>query len=347
MKSVRSSKVKPAANREEECGVWLDTKELKEKKQQKQLTRPASRFRSPLSGSGLYNVALMSFTQTKLNMPITRQSTISTFFSPKPIDCNPETNSGTKRKHGISLDPSVDSIIHSSEDGDSEETSANDTKHQRFLHFINGEDPEEEQPPEKRRLISYYTDLNIPDTQEYSNQDAGNEYTNQIMPETETENPQNKHFIHSPSLNIEHLRDQKSSFKASILTSRSGNEHKPHANLNKEPKPKASPLKRMGKENSSPINTPSSPFKLKVISSPSKRRLKEKCSSLPSNPCKQESVSSMFTQDSEGFCVIAHRDQRLQSADLQSADYRSSQEEESDAEMLFTQDSEGNMVIKH
>lgn len=332
--------MKPEANREEECGIWLDTKELKEKIRQKQRTRLASRFRSPLSGSGLYNGALMSFTQTKLDMPVTRQSSISTFFSPKPRDCNPETNTGTK--HGVRLDPSIDSIIHTSDDGDSEETSANGTKHQRFLHFINGEDPEEEEPPGKRRLISYYTDQNISDTQEYSNQEAENEYTDQMIPK----NPHNEHFIQSPSPSNEHLRYQKSSFKTSILTSRSVNEHKPHANLNKEPKTKASPLKRMGKENSSPIkNTPSSPFK--HPKSPPKCRLKEKCSFSPSKPCKEESVSSMFTQDSEGFCVIAHRDQCLQSADLQSADYRSSQDEESDAEMLFTQDSEGNMVIKH
>lgn len=336
--------MKPAANREEECGIWLDTKELKEKKQQKQLTRPASRFRSPLSGSGLYNVALMSFTQTKLNMPVTRQSTISTFFSPKPRDCNPETNTSTKRKHAISLDPSIDSIIHTSDDGDSEETSASDNNHQRFLHFINGEDPEEEQPPGKRRLISNHTDQNKSDTEEYSDQDAENVYTNQTNPE----NSHHRHIVQSPSPINEHLRDKKSSFRTSILTSRSVNEHKPHAKLHKEPKTKASPLKRMGKENSSPVkNTPSSPFKHKSISSPSKCRLKGKYRCPPSNPCKEESVSSMFTQDSEGFCVIAHRDQCLESADLQSADYRSSQDEESDAEMLFTQDSEGNMVIKH
>lgn len=35
MKSTKNTKVKPAASaQEEECGIWLDTKELKEKKQQ-------------------------------------------------------------------------------------------------------------------------------------------------------------------------------------------------------------------------------------------------------------------------------------------------------------------------
>lgn len=35
MKSTKNTKVKPAASaKEEECGIWLDTKEIKEKKQQ-------------------------------------------------------------------------------------------------------------------------------------------------------------------------------------------------------------------------------------------------------------------------------------------------------------------------
>ncbi|XP_073677555.1 uncharacterized protein [Garra rufa] len=415
MKSAKSTKVKPAAvsAKEEECGIWLDTKELKEKKQQKQQIRPISKLLNPLAKSGGYSVAVaLSFTQTKLNMPVTRQSTISTFFSPKSRDPNPsgayfgmsssmhtEAHTGAKRKHNVTLESYLESTSQTSEvyhqNCDFEGLSAKDKKEQSFLHLICGAEPNEEEPPEKRR----HTEQNVLETQEYWTKEALNEHPNQTVPETETFfheeslehydlmvwNPPedaHKHF-QSPSKNTDKhgLRNQATSVKGSILTFRPVNENCKRlstsmiTNKNEEQswrKNKSSPMKRMGKENSwptSPVkNAPTSPFRRQLISSPAKCRLKENYTFSPKKSGRElantkmagETLATLFTQDSEGFCVIAHRDQHLRSPLKDQSnlsvgkDYENStsascleKEEESEPEMLFTQDSEGNLVIKH
>ena len=68
-----------------------------------------------------------------------------------------------------------------------------------------------------------------------------------------------------------------------------------------------------------------------------------------------DSLAMLFTQDSEGFRVIAHRSLQVRSplkdpsnfstGFVRTSSYKSSVEEED--EMLFTQDSQGNKVIKH
>uniref|UniRef100_A0A671RTJ2 Si:ch1073-228h2.2 n=3 Tax=Sinocyclocheilus anshuiensis TaxID=1608454 RepID=A0A671RTJ2_9TELE len=317
-----------------------------------------------------------------------------------------EAHARAKRKHDVTLEPFTESTSQISEehcDEDFERLSAKDQKEQSFLHLICGTEPEEEEPSEKRRHVVHYTE-NVLETQEYWNKEASNEYPNQTIPETETffheESPEHydlmvwkpsedahKHFLKSPGpkhTDKHDLRDQKASVKGSILTSRPANEnHKRwsasvNTNKNQEQswhKNKASPMKRMGKENSwpaSPIkNAPTSPFKHHLISSPAKCRLKEKYTFPPKKSGKElvntetvgETFATLFTQDSEGFCVIAHRDQHLRSplrdqsnlsvgkdyGNSPSATSLGKEEEESDLEpeMLFTQDSEGNMVIKH
>ncbi|KAK2830374.1 hypothetical protein Q5P01_018305 [Channa striata] len=65
-----------------ECGVWLDTMQLKEKAKQKRLARPISKLLNPFSEGGGYSLAVaLNFTQTKMEMPKTKQSSISTFFT--------------------------------------------------------------------------------------------------------------------------------------------------------------------------------------------------------------------------------------------------------------------------
>ncbi len=302
----------------------------------------------------------------------------------------------------MTLEPFTESTSQISEvycDDDFEILSAKDKKEQSFLHIICGSEPEEEEPPEKRRHVVHYTE-NVFETEEYWNKEASNEYSNQTIPESETffhdESPEqclmvwkpsedaHKHFLKSPSpkhTDKRDLRDQNASVKGSILTSRPVNVNlkklsaSMNTNKNQEQswhKYKASPTKRIGKENSwpaSPIKTaPTSPFKHHLISSPAKCRLLEKYTFSPKKSGKEltetvgETFATLFTQDSEDFCVIAHRDQHLksplrdQSNSSVAKDYRNSasaasseKEEESDLEpeMLFTQDSEGNMVIKH
>lgn len=70
----------------------------------------------------------------------------------------------------------------------------------------------------------------------------------------------------------------------------------------------------------------------------------------------EDSLAMLFTQDSEGFRVIAHRrlqersplkDQtNLSTGTVRTSTYKFLVEDEED-EMLFTQDSQGNLVIKH
>lgn len=71
----------------------------------------------------------------------------------------------------------------------------------------------------------------------------------------------------------------------------------------------------------------------------------------------EDSLAMLFTQDSEGFRVIAHRGLQTRSplknqtnvvtGRVKKAAYKSLGEEDEEDEMLFTQDSQGNMVIKH
>lgn len=310
---------------------------------------------------------------------------------------------GQTEKHDVTLEPSTWSISQISEvycNEDFERLSAKDKKEQSFLHIICGTEPEEEEPPEKRRHVVHYTE-NVLETEEYWNKEASNEYSHQTISESETffheESPEHydlmvwkpsedahKHFLKSPSpkhTDKHDLRDQKASVKGSILTSRPVNVNlkrlSASVNTNKNQEQswhtyKASPMKRIGKENSwpaSPIKTaPTSPFKHHLISSPAKCRLLKKYTFSPKKSGKEltetvgETFATLFTQDSEDFCVIAHREQHLRSILRDQSnlsvgqDYGNSpsaaafeKEEESDLEpeMLFTQDSEGNMVIKH
>ncbi|XP_077051839.1 uncharacterized protein aunip [Siphateles boraxobius] len=305
MKSSKSTKAKPA--KEEECGIWLDTKELKEKKQQ--LKGPISRL-------------TVSFTQTKLNMPVTRQSIISSFFTHTHSDPNRSaTHTGNKRKHGMTSDSTrpTSELDPQNRDGSSHK----DQKEQRFFHLIRGEESEDEEPPEKRRHVAHYIQ----------------EYDQNVLKthQNKEENP-NKMVPHG---------GQKATVKGRVLTPRPVNQN----HSSGECETKASAMSRLGKENNWPESSP----KRRRVSSPAKCRLKEKHTLVSPEKCVSagESLASLFTQDSEGLCVIAHRDrhsltERRNSSEDNSHGYSVCVlVEEEEEEMLFTQDSEGNMVIKH
>lgn len=91
-------------------------------------------------------------------------------------------------------------------------------------------------------------------------------------------------------------------------------------------------------------------------------RTKPRCSPVKGTQlsCKadvEDSLALLFTQDSEGFRVIAHGRARgrkplkdhsnLNTGMSRTSARKSLQEEEEEEEMLFTQDSQGNVVIKH
>ncbi|XDV35004.1 hypothetical protein PO909_005060 [Leuciscus waleckii] len=325
MKSTKSTKAKPA--KEEECGIWLDTKELKEKKQQ--LTRP------------MISRLTLSFTQTKLHMPVTRQSVISSFFTHTHTDLNRSathtgttrsgtthtgtTHTGNKRKHGMTSDSTCQSseLDLQNRDGDCDGSSDRDQKEQRFFHLIRGGESENEEPPGKRRHVAHYIqeyDQTVLKTQEHHNKE---------------ENPDN----------MVHHGGHKATVKGRVLTSRPVNQT--HRRWSAECRAEASPIRHTGKENHWPGSGPA--FKPQIVSSPAKSRLKEKHTLLsPECVSAEETLASLFTQDSEGLCVIAHRDQHsLEERRSYSVCASVQEEEEEEEEMLFTQDSEGNLVIKH
>uniref|UniRef100_A0A3B4FVW7 Uncharacterized protein n=1 Tax=Pundamilia nyererei TaxID=303518 RepID=A0A3B4FVW7_9CICH len=117
----------------------------------------------------------------------------------------------------------------------------------------------------------------------------------------------------------------------------------------------ASPRKQTGQLWEKAAKEESSAFQIKrtkPISSPLKRRMPQQ----RSRELDEDSLATLFTQDSEGFRVIAHRglhtrsplkDQSNVSMGVVSAYKSLPEEEEEDEEMLFTQDSQGNVVIKH
>ncbi|XP_035286152.1 aurora kinase A and ninein-interacting protein [Anguilla anguilla] len=75
---------KVPASTQEDCGVWLDTADLRRKRKPIRPPRPISRLLNPLGPSGAYRVpAVLSFTQTRLQFPATAQSSITSFLSPR------------------------------------------------------------------------------------------------------------------------------------------------------------------------------------------------------------------------------------------------------------------------
>ncbi|XP_030202883.1 uncharacterized protein aunip [Gadus morhua] len=75
---MKSSRPAP----QEQCGVWLDPVELKSKVKKKQPFRPISNLLNPLAGGDRYSLAVaLNFTQTKIEMPNVKQSSISSFFT--------------------------------------------------------------------------------------------------------------------------------------------------------------------------------------------------------------------------------------------------------------------------
>ncbi|KAB5530967.1 hypothetical protein PHYPO_G00135460 [Pangasianodon hypophthalmus] len=442
MKSRKSKACKalPLAS-EEECGVWLDTAELRVKKQTK-LARPISKLLNPLARSGGYSMAVaLNFTQTKMEMPATKQSTISSFFLPltkKEIDADdcscpwpsgmsstplPEAHAGTKRKREMifELPSELDDVSgHSSliepqeYDADIERVSGevcnDDDKEKQFLHLIWGYQSEECEPPGKRKPHENIKIENVTNTQKDSSKAVTRGCTTadgpEEIPESLLHRDQTQQYSHdnfqmhrsicgknndgsSASLSTEDmytqepLKDQSVTEKsASCLTPKSApkiqNTMTRPVKSYKEPelferRNQWSPVKREDKENSRPTSlrhsTALSPFKQPMCSSPAKRSsdFNRKFCQTPKTSIREaqendeDSFSMLFTQDSEGFRVIAHRSKQSrcplkdQTNSLEGREYLSipsvtpleTENSDPEAEMLFTQDSQGNIVIKH
>ncbi|XP_076157723.1 uncharacterized protein aunip [Alosa pseudoharengus] len=400
------------------CEVWIDTTELREKKREKRKrqTRPISKLLNPLARCGGYSVAVaLNFTQTVHAMPATKQSTISSFFSPQRKDAEkkptlppepcmnasdtiPIKSAERQSVTDFGCQTSMKTSDTIFERDISEMTSSRDVggpsvhlcekdhlvysgnwkKEQTFLHLIRGceSDEEVEEPEGKRRLSELGS---IPES-------AGKQTPVQCLPIPETLSlSQWEHNTQdSRCLKTLHQRNvpvrEDSVFSVSQMSERDFRaqmalaEHT--STQRKVCSPLRSPAKNTGKENCpsstarwQDLGRSRSPLKRRPLSPSSaaakSRPLETKCSSprrsvlkVAKKEFETDSMASLFTQDSQGFRVIAHRNHQSWSPlkdwtnnSSRGGGLKGSTDEDTDqdleAEMLFTQDSQGNLVIKH
>ncbi|XP_041102395.1 uncharacterized protein LOC121313677 [Polyodon spathula] len=99
MKTQKRSSVTEA----EDCGVWLDTTELKEKRKRLWPIRPISKLLNPLARSS-YNIPVaLNFTQTRTLLPKVKQANIYSFFTLQRTDntsSSPDVNLATPSASG-------------------------------------------------------------------------------------------------------------------------------------------------------------------------------------------------------------------------------------------------------
>ncbi|XP_038580542.1 aurora kinase A and ninein-interacting protein [Micropterus salmoides] len=432
---MKTSKPALQTSAQEECGVWLDTVQLKGKAKQKRLTRPISKLLNPFTGGGGYSLAVaLNFTQTKLEIPKTKQSSISTFFTTQRRVLNKMSSSevpnmdpvlpsssstsstssltaptpvasGTKRRREVDLE--MFNLYNSEAEWQSEnvpepeaavwqEQAASNTTSQNMDCEFKEEEFEEINPPQcKRRLTatssvpgdsqpipqawsqdpllscSQYFESEFYPTNQKNNtaknfSDSEPSFLNSLQSEeafgiltdieVRTSTQKSLKQFHSSQLD-----DEKENSR--FLSSKSPSKHSTLSHIeplsnHKWAEPKtASPRKHIPVhlwKKADKEESPDSQFKwTKQSSSPLKKlSAQQSCRAFD-----EDSLAMLFTQDSEGFRVIAHRglqarspfkDQsNISTGVVRSSAYKSLVEEDEEDEMLFTQDSQGNMVIKH
>ncbi|XP_035536899.1 aurora kinase A and ninein-interacting protein [Morone saxatilis] len=428
---MKTSKPALKSSAQEECGVWLDTAQLKRKAKQKRLARPISKLLNPFAEGGGYNLAVaLNFTQTKLEMPKTKQSSISTFFTAQRRVLNkmstsevpvmdpalPSSSStsstcaltaptpvasGTKRRREIDLEPGLDCEWKSENVTEPEaavwqEQAADHTPSQNVYSEFEEEPFEEINPPQSKRRITATS--SVPDDSQplplawsqdplftCSQYSEGEFYpTNQKNTTAKNSGDSEPSFFNSLQneeafgvhMDVEWRTSTQKSYKhvhcsqedddkenSRFLSFKSPSKHSALSHIDPlsshkwtEPKT-ASPRKHIpvhlwskaDKEDSH-----DSQFEWKKPRSSALKKL------TPQKSCRavdEDSLAMLFTQDSEGFRVIAHRglqtrsplkDQsNIKTETVRTSAYKSLVEEDEEDEMLFTQDSQGNLVIKH
>ncbi|XP_022603402.1 aurora kinase A and ninein-interacting protein [Seriola dumerili] len=431
---MKTSKTALQTSTQEECGVWLDTVQLKGKANQKRHTRPISKLLNPFADGRGYSLAVaLNFTQTKIEMPKTKQSSISAFFTPQHRVLNKMSTSevpnmdpalsfsaststapapiasGTKRRREASLEksdsePGVDCEWNSENVTEpepeatvcQEKGEASYTPSQNMRYESEEEQSEEFNPPQcKKRCIdtSSLPGDSQPPPQAWSQDPllTYSQYSDSESYLTNQKNTTTANFNDSEpsvpdSLQSEEafgfqmdLKGRTSTQKSlkhfhssqvgddkensSILYSRSPSKHSFFAHTEllsnhewTEPKT-ASPQKHTANQlwkKADKEESYISQFRwTKPSSSPFKKRAPPQ---QQSREVDEDSLAMLFTQDSVGFRVIAHRGQRVRSplkdqsnistVVVTASAYKSYVEDEED-DMLFTQDSQGNVVIKH
>ncbi|XP_015242474.1 PREDICTED: aurora kinase A and ninein-interacting protein-like [Cyprinodon variegatus] len=396
---MKTSKAAPQSSPQAECGVWLDTVQLKAKVKQKHPPRPISKLLNPLAEGYSLAVAL-NFTQTKMEMPKTKQSTISTFFSPKqrvlhkPSSIEaPNPDSFLPPPVSIATEPSTVSSVRKRtreicfDNTDSEECDAGvcwdlekenvaQTESTTWQNERNTSsallkcDSVEGKPPQCKRRLQEVSSYNNQTSQQPWSQDplltCSEEYVCSGSSFLGVQNSEHfgnlidvegKTSTQKPVENSFRIKEEKENSRLVSLKSPSKQTLSHFGTLSNH--------KRAEEKNASPQKQPLQSGNNRVKdahfdslwrkprSSPLKKMLK--C-----READEESLASLFTQDSEGFRVIAHRGLQTRSplkdqSNLGTGSVRSyaskplmkKEEEDEEDEMLFTQDSQGNMVIKH
>nr|XP_057903060.1 aurora kinase A and ninein-interacting protein isoform X3 [Doryrhamphus excisus] len=272
----------------EECGVWLDTVQMKGKamKQKREKAGSISKMLNPQGKGAGYSLAVvLSFTQTRIQMPKTKQSSITTFFSPRrPI----QGGKMESEKTTLSSPSTERAARAASRMSDSVGCQAPEEQLEELKEFSFGMDVEGKSSPQKHMSSSQ-------------------------MDEGEEENMLPSYSSGRPSSHPTRL-------------SRA-----------------ASPLK--------PIQEPNTEENIHGRYSWMEAARSHREDGRDAD--EEDGLAMLFTQDSDGFRVMAHPGLRARSplndpsnATRMKANraYTSPLEEE---ELLFTQDSQGNMLIKH
>lgn len=390
-----------------ECGVWLDTVQMKGKAKKKQLRRPISKLLNPFTDGEGYNVAVaLNFTQTKIEMPKTKQSSISNFFtrehrvlkkmstsegpttdgqepcllstltSPESVASGARTVHKEDRElctsdnqpHWSDVDykPGEQNI---SEPGDVMWWEIDKESHGSFPNTHNDykeERCEDMSPSRTKRRISGATLSTV-----FCNSSQGLLMHNHQDSESQ------------PFSQKRTLSDTEPTFLHSLYTEKAfGRLINAEGRTSTQKPSKDFQVSQMDKENTTQFKSPKKPLPLSHIQpllnhsklgSPKKpipnemwrkadesfnsqfKCTKPKSSWMPLRDSDEDSMAMLFTQDSEGFSVIAHRGLQARSplkdqsnvstmSPSRSCDVKCLEEDE---DMLFTQDSQGNVVIKH
>ncbi|KAL4629759.1 aurora kinase A and ninein-interacting protein [Arapaima gigas] len=405
---------------QEACGVWLDTAELRAKKPKPQVMRPISKLLNPLASSGGYSVAVaLNFTQTRMQMPATKQTSISSFFVPQQPKEKTTVSSepcsdlslsatciqvGTKRKLcAVVSEHDADSAAHEDmlhrEADRNCEPNVEPSTQAAFQHVLaTPEHPplsdvkcqvEEEGPPRKKKHVRCNFILGrtgIEKTPQQSVDGCGEPEDAHMTESTGTlpgyfftqDSEGNRVLAHQSTFTDRtksdgfllddlghevfwgtlqgdaHTSTQRRQRFPSLRSKKEGKENDPFAGAWRSGSMLGSPLKQTSYSFSSQYS--------KKGSCLSPRKAGPLCLQEEAG----DSYAMLFTQDSQGQRVIAHRSFQPRSPLKDQTNWASckdvgsriptpafntllgeDEDEDLDSGMLFTQDSQGNMVIKH
>ncbi|XP_037549194.1 aurora kinase A and ninein-interacting protein [Nematolebias whitei] len=404
---MKASKAAQHNSAQEECGVWLDTAQLKGKAKQKRLARPISKLLNPLAEGEGYNLAVaLNFTQTKVEMPKNKQSAMSMFFTPhrRVIHkmCSselPNLDPVQPFSSSISAAPAVkkrgrnerldDPGVDCERDEDVTETEAAPSQHQGGHHLslpdyeFEDKGSEECQPPQNKTRHTEPSLLPDDSQTPFQTWTQDSQFTCSQFPESEFD-PNDKNYTKKNLENSERIFLD-SPVSEEVFGSLTGAEGRTLTQIPDKLHPQAEDEK----ENSF-LNSPKKQYSVSLLGLPEHKQAEPKSTSLKhtdgrwscagrevhfdstrtklsSSPLQKpqqrnrktdgNSWAALFTQDSEGFRVIAHRgpttrsplkdESNMSSGGVRSCPYKSEEEDDEEDEMLFTQDSQGNMVIKH